>query len=68
MQIAIGMLIMAFFFCTHYTAFKMGHRQRKVEQVEKLSEEEKQAEEKRLKGLENIMNYDYDVAIGRRAK
>lgn len=67
-NILIGALITVCLFCTHYVAYHIGRRQNKRDMVEKLSREEQEEAEKRLKGLENIMNYDYDVAIGRRVK
>jgi hypothetical protein len=63
----IGAAIMAALFLSHFVAFQMGRRQKKIDTVAKLTEEEEREAKKRLEGFENIMNYDYDVAIGRRA-
>jgi len=63
----IGASAMVLLFISHYTAYYMGHRQKKIDVVTKLTKEEEEAFKKHVKGMENVLNYDYDVAIGRRA-
>lgn len=65
-NIFIGVLITVAFFSCLAVAYYMGRRQRKVDIVEKLSQEEELEQQRRLKGFDNVLNYDYDVAIGKR--
>lgn len=62
----LGVLVTVLLFSTHFIAYKLGFKQRKYEKVERLSEQEKEVEDRRSKGMENILNYDYEVAIGKR--
>lgn len=64
----LGIGIMLVLFLCLVLGYYIGRRQKKTDIVEKLSREEQEEAEKRMKGLENILNYDYDVAIGRRVK
>lgn len=63
----IGSLATVAFFLCLYGAYYMGRRQRKTDIADKLTQEEEEALKRQMKGLENVLNYDYDVAIGRRA-
>jgi hypothetical protein len=65
-NILIGVLITVCFFLCLYTAYYLGRRQRKLDTAEKLSEQEELEVEKRMKGMQNVMEYDYDVAIGKK--
>lgn len=65
-DILIGVLITISFPSCLAVAYYMGRRQRKADIVEKLSEQEEEELQKRLEGIDNVMNYDYDVAIGKR--
>jgi len=62
----IGSLATVAFLLCLFGAYVLGRRQRKSDITTKLSEQEQLEIEKKLKGFENIMNYDYDVAIGKR--
>lgn len=67
MDMLLGAGITLVFFLCLYGAYYMGRRQRKLDVAVKLSEEEELELQRRRKGLENVLNYDYDVAIGRRS-
>jgi hypothetical protein len=61
----LGSLITVGLFCTHYVAYQKGCRQgNKIENI-KMTREEREETKKKIVGFENIMNYDYNVAIGR---
>ena len=62
----IGSLVTVVFLLCLYGAYTLGRKQRKTDITTKLSEQEQLEIKKKLKGFENIMNYDYDVAIGKR--
>ncbi len=62
----IGSLVTVAFLLCLYGAYTLGRKQKRTDVAIKLSEQEQLEIEKKLKGFENIMNYDYDVAIGKR--
>jgi hypothetical protein len=66
MDMLIGALITVCFFLCLYTAYYLGRRQRKLDTATKLTEQEELEVEKRMKGMQNVMEYDYDVAIGKK--
>ena len=65
--IFIGISIMLILFLCVFIGYQIGCKHKKAYEVEKLSKEEEEAFKKHVKGMENVLNYDYDVAIGRRA-
>lgn len=66
MDMLIGSAITLAFFLCLATAYYIGRRHNKTATAQQLSEQEELELQKRMKGLENVLNYDYDVAIGRR--
>jgi len=66
MDILIGSVGTLGFLLCLATAYYLGRRQRKTDIVNKLTEQEERELQRRMKGVENVMNYDYDVALGRR--
>lgn len=67
MQYLIGSLITVAFLLSLYGSYTLGRRQRKIDTANKLSEQEELELQKQMKGLQNVLQFDYDVAIGRRA-
>lgn len=65
-DILLGAGIMLVFFLCLATAYYIGRRHNKTAAAQQLSEQEELELQKRLKGVENVLNYDYDVALGRR--
>lgn len=65
-NILIGVLATVLLFCLLYAAYEIGRKQRKIDTATKLSKEEEKAERLRIEGMENVLNFDYDVAIGKR--
>lgn len=66
MDTLIGVLITVLFFLCLYTAYYLGRRQHKLDTATKLTQQEELEVEKRMKGMQNVMEYDYDVAIGKK--
>jgi hypothetical protein len=62
----LGVLGTVLLFLLLYTAYYLGRRQRKLDTATKLTEREELEVEKRMKGMQNVMEYDYDVAIGKK--
>lgn len=67
MDLLIGSLSTVVFFLCLIGAYKVGQRHIRKATAQQLSEKEELEEALRIKGIENVMNFDYDVAIGRRA-
>ena len=66
MDMLIGALFTVFFSLCLFIAFHMGRKQRKLDTATKLTEREELEVEKRMKGMQNVMEYDYNVAIGKK--
>jgi cbb3-type cytochrome oxidase subunit 3 len=62
----IGALITVCFSLCLYGAYTLGRRQRKLDTAQQLTEQEELEVEKRMKGMQNVMEYDYEVAIGKK--
>jgi len=66
MDILIGSLTTVIFFCCLAIAYQLGRKHNKTETAQQLTEQEAKEEELKLKGWQNVLDYDVDVAIGRR--
>lgn len=66
LNILIGVLGTVLFFLCLATAYYIGRRHNKTATAQQLSEQEELEAEKRMKGWQNVLDYDYDVALGRR--
>jgi hypothetical protein len=62
----LGALITIALFLSHFVAFKFGCKRQIKVTADKLSKEEEEALQRQIKGIENVLNYDYDAAIGKR--
>ena len=67
MDTLIGVLATVFFFSCLYIAYTVGLRHAKKSILDKRTEQEELELERQRKGFDNIMNFDMDVALGRRA-
>jgi len=65
-NILIGMGICSAFFLCLFVAFTVGSRHAKKSLADKRTEQEELELERQRKGFDNIMNFDMDVALGRR--
>lgn len=66
MDILLGMLATTAFFLCLGVAYEVGHKHARKTTATKLTEREELEVEKRMKGMQNVMEYDYDVAIGKK--
>lgn len=66
MDALIGSLITVIFFACISIAYYVGRKHNKTEIAEQLTEQEQKEEELKLKGWENVLNFDVDVALGKR--
>ena len=66
LNILIGVLGTVGFFAMLATAYTIGRRHNKTAIAEQLTEQEQKEEELKLKGWENVLNFDIDVALGKR--
>ena len=57
---------MSVLFLCLYIAYTIGHRHAKKSLADKRTEQEELELERQRKGFDNIMNFDMDVALGRR--
>ena len=62
----IGVLGTVLFFLCLATAYTIGRRHNRTAIAEQLTEQEQKEEELKLKGWENVLNFDVDVALGKR--
>ena len=67
MDIILGALVTTAFFSCLYIAYSVGLRHAKQSIADKRTEQEELELERQRKGFDNIMNFDMDVALGRRA-
>jgi len=67
MDIFIGASAMLVLFSCLYLAYSVGLRHAKKSLADKRTEQEELDLERQRKGFDNIMNFDMDVALGRRA-
>ena len=66
MDILIGVLGTVLFFLCIATAYTLGRKHNRTAIAQQLTEQEAREEELKLKGWENVLNFDVDVAMGRR--
>jgi len=66
-NILAGIGIMSILFLCLFTAYTVGLRHAKKSILDKRTEQEELELERQRKGFDNIMNFDMDVALGRRA-
>lgn len=66
MDILIGVLATVLFSLCLATAYTLGRKHNKTAIAQQLTEQEAREEELKLKGWENVLNFDVDVAMGRR--
>lgn len=66
MNILIGLVMWLVFFIfiglSFYLGYRMGSKKRPIES--KLTEKEREELKRRMKGLQNMMNYDINQALG----
>lgn len=66
MDILIGISATVIFFACISIAYYVGRRHNKTAIAQQLTEQEQKEEELKLKGWENVLNFDVDVALGKR--
>jgi len=66
MDTLIGVLATVFSISCLYIAYTVGLRHAKQSILDKRTEQEEMQLELQRVGMENVMNYDMDVALGRR--
>jgi len=66
MDIFTGASAMLVLFLCLFTAYTVGLRHAKKSILDKRTEQEELELERQRKGFDNIMNFDMDVALGRR--
>jgi len=67
MDIFTGASAMLVLFLCLFLAYSVGLRDAKKSMADKRTEQEELELERQRKGFDNIMNFDMDVALGRRA-
>jgi len=66
MDIILGALVTTAFFLCLYLAYSVGIRHAKKSILDKRTEQEELELTRQRIGFDNIMNFDVDVALGRR--